>query len=116
MGMRNTPAPLSGADAKLQDQQRRYEMSGKSAIAFCQDEGIPISTFYQRRARLKKKVAGRRPGARALAGRFIDAGAMIVAPPALPAMQMPHRMVQSSERVEVRIDLGGGVVLHVTRS
>jgi hypothetical protein len=115
MGMRNTPAPLSGADAKLEDQQRRYEMSGKSAIAFCQDEGIPLSTFYQRRARLKKKAAGRRPGEPAAAGRFIDAGAMIVAPPAISALR-PHRMPDNGERVEVRIDLGGGVVLHVTRS
>ena len=109
------PAPSSGADAKLEDQQRRYEMSGKSAVAFCQDEGIPVSTFYQRRARLKKKAAGSRHGARAVAGRFIDAGAVVVAPPVLSAMQ-PHHMPRSGERVEVRIDLGGGVVLHVTRS
>ena len=115
MGMQAKPVAVSAADARLQDQQRRYEMSGKSAIAFCQDEGIPISTFYQRRARLKKKAAGSRPKARAVAGRFIDAGPMTVALPAQSSMQ-PHHIPRSSERVEVRIDLGGGVVLHVTRS
>jgi hypothetical protein len=115
MGIRAKPARVSAAEAKLEDQQRRYEMSGKSAIAFCQDEGIPISTFYQRRARLRKKKAARsRPGAPAVAGRFIDAGPMIVAPPALSLT--PHPMRPSSQRVEVRIDLGGGVVLHVTRA
>ena len=115
MGIQAKPATVSAADARLQDMQRRYEMSGKSAIAFCQEEGIPISTFYQRRARLKKKAAGNRAVARAVAGRFIDAGPVIVAPPALSAMQR-HDMPMGSERVEVRIDLGGGVVLHVTRS
>jgi hypothetical protein len=114
MGMQAKRAALSAADARLQEMQRRYEMSGKRAIAFCEDEGIPISTFYQRLARLRKKAAGSRPGARAVAGRFIDAGPMIVAPPALSAM--PHHMRPSSEGVEVRIDLGGGVVLHVTRA
>ena len=71
-------------------------------------------TFYQRRARLKKQ---RQRGVADVAKRsatFIDAGA-VVAPSARAMMQSPS-VRETSARVEVRIDLGGGVVLYVTRS
>ncbi len=42
------------AEFDLDDQQKRFEASGKTAVLFCREEGIPVSTFYQRRAHWKK--------------------------------------------------------------
>lgn len=55
MGTRKAAERLRRSDGKLEVQQRRFDESGQSAVAFCRAEGIPISTFYQRRARLKKQ-------------------------------------------------------------
>ena len=101
-------------DPRFQEQQRRFERSGKTAIAFCKDEGVALSTFYQRRARVKKQGQTRETGVAKRTATFIDAGALVVAP-AVRAMRS-HSARESDARVEVRIDLGGGVVLHVSRS
>ena len=101
-------------DPRFLEQQRRFERSGKTATAFCQDEGVALSTFYQRRARMKKQEQTHETGAAKRTAAFIDAGALVVAP-AAGAMMCSHSARESDARVEVRIDLGGGVVLHVSR-
>lgn len=101
-------------DPRFQEQQRRFERSGKTATAFCKDEGVSLSTFYQRRARVKKQGQARATGVAKRTATFIDAGALVVAP-AASAMMRSDSARESDARVEVRIDLGGGVVLHVSR-
>lgn len=101
------------AVGQLDEQQRRFESSGKTAIAFCQDEGVVLSTFYQRRARWKKQRATVQAKSRKQVARFVDAGEVMAAAP-LPVRAQVAREI--SEHVEVRLELGGGVVLYVTRS
>ena len=33
-------------DARLHEQQLRFQQSGQTAVAFCRDEGVVLSTFY----------------------------------------------------------------------
>ncbi len=114
MGTARAAERLRPGDQKLQDQQRRYEESGLTVVAFCRGEGVPISTFYQRRARLRKQ-AREQPGVeRAKAAAFIDAGAVTVAASTRSTMRSA-RANEITQCVEVRIDLGDGVVLHITR-
>ena len=115
MGTRKEAARLRRDDDRLSDQQRRFDASGQSAAAFCRAEGVPVSTFYQRRARLKKQ--GRRNGnsAGATVASFIDAGALVVSAPARPAA-LPLQAAERRDGVEVCIDLGGGVVVRVART
>lgn len=101
-------------DPRFQEQQRRFERSGKTATAFCKDEGVALSTFCQRRARLKKQGQTNEAGVAKRTATFIDAGALVAAP-AVRAMMESHAARESDARVEVRIDLGAGVVLHVSR-
>jgi hypothetical protein len=117
MGTRKEAARLRRDDDRLSDQQRRFEASGQSVAAFCRAEGIPVSTFYQRRARLKKQGRQRRNGnsAGATMASFIDAGALVVSAPARPAA-LPLQATELRDGVEVRIDLGGGVVVRVARA
>ena len=103
------------------EQQLRYEASGKSVTAFCRGEGVAESTFYQRRARLK---GGRRAAPRSertAAGKersgFIDAGPMEIAVPGDRGLRagcaMRKAPAEPGSGVEVRLELGGGLVLYV---
>ena len=114
MGRASKAAGGRHRDLRFEEQQRRFERSGKTATAFCRDEGVALSTFYQRRARVKKQSQTREAGVAKRKATFIDAGALVVAPAAGVVLRS-HPARESEARVEVRIDLGGGVVLHVSR-
>jgi putative transposase len=76
----------------------RFAESELSVEAFCRRESISPSSFYRWRSLLGDRAprASRRSHS---AAEFVELGA-------LPA---------SRERLELRFDLGGGVVLHVVR-
>ena len=85
----------------------RQSESGLSVQAFCEREGLKAASLYGWRARLQRETRGRSSTARAPqrprqekpTGEFIDLGALS----------------SSRSRFEVRLDLGGGVVLHLVR-
>lgn len=86
----------------------RFDSSGLTVQAFCRGESISTSTFYRWRAR---------PGSAAVSGR---------AP--LPAVRRGDAAVgfvdlgpltprgASTSRLDLKLDLGGGLVLHLVRS
>jgi putative transposase len=83
----------------------RQAQSGLSVPAFCQREGISAWSLYGWRSRLRARRTGAVPvvsrsAAEEPAPGFIDLGAL----------------GPSRSRCEVRLDLGGGVVVHVVRS
>ncbi len=102
-------------DAQQIEEQKRFEASGLTVVAFCRDQGIPVSTFYQRRARLKKQAVVRKSKPSLPAARFIDAGPVVVAAPMRPTQQSAAA-TELKRGVELRIDLGGGLVVHITRT
>jgi putative transposase len=84
----------------------RFAQGDESVSAFCQREGLNTSSFHRWRARLGPTGSGRRVSATpaksdgaAMAG-FVELGTL----PAPPA-----------GRLELKLDLGGGVTLHVVR-
>ncbi len=103
------------AEFDLHDQQKRFEASGKTVVMFCREEGIPVSTFYQRRAHWKRGREGRTAITQRKAP-FIDVGTAVLGAPVVTSKIPDHPERQSADWKEVRIDLGGGVVVHVTRS
>ena len=86
----------------------RQAESGLSVQAFCEREGIKGASLYGWRSRLQRETQDRGAAARAPkkarlekpTGEFIDLGALSA----------------SRSRFEVRLDLGGGVLLHLVRS
>jgi transposase-like protein len=82
----------------------RQERSGVSVQAFCEREGISAASLYGWRSRLgatrETEIAESRPVESAPTAGFIELGAL--------------RAAQS--RCEIRLDLGGGVVLQLVRS
>lgn len=91
---------------------RRFDSAGESMTGFCKREGLHTSSFQRWRRRLSQgqdTAATQRAAAQtgeALApaekAGFIEVGAMA-------------GVSGAATRVEVRLDLGGGVVLHVVR-
>jgi len=89
------------------DLVRRQSQSGLSVAAFCRQEGIKPWSLYGWRSRLRGKTSDERavrvssPRAGRDGGDFIDLGTLGAG---------------GGPRCEVRLDLGGGVVLHLVRS
>ncbi len=85
----------------------RQEQSGLTVQDFCEREGLKAASLYGWRVRLRQEPAGKgaspqiSPSARAKKPpeQFIDLGAID----------------SSRGRFEVRLDLGGGVLLHLVR-
>lgn len=87
----------------------RFDASGESVTGFCKREGLHTSSFNRWRQRLSGQptVHAKTPGKvsrPAPVASFIEMDSMALA--ARP----------SSGRLEVRLDLGGGVVLQLVRS
>lgn len=83
----------------------RQVQSGLSVQAFCQREGINACSLYGWRSRLRAGGAREEPAVSQPAraeptAEFIDLGAL----------------GPSRSRCEIRLDLGGGVMLHLVRS
>ena len=115
------------------EEQQGQQKSGLSVAAYCRREGVAESTFYQRATRLGRGKRGARglgtkPVAQLVAqerARFIDAGPLVIAAPEEPtaertaerAMHTQHEATQErAASVEVRLELGGGLVLYVRRT
>lgn len=81
----------------------RFAASGQGIKPFCQTELVSEATFYRWRKQLAET-----DGAVPAAG-FIDAGVMA---PAVPAMTQCESAVAT---LEVRLDLGHGLVLQIVR-
>jgi putative transposase len=83
----------------------RERESGLSVTAFCARERLSAASFYQWRARLREGGAVAKPaevpvaGGKPVAAAFVDLGAL----------------GGSSGRLELRIDLGGGLIVQLAR-
>jgi len=81
----------------------RYAASGQTAAAFCRREGISTASLYRWQALHAGAVVQRNEAKPAEhAAGFVDLG----------GLGMP---VSSAPRLEVRLDLGDGLVLHLVR-
>lgn len=102
--MKKTTRRLRQDESAWRGLLARHAESGLSTGAFCAEVGISSQSFYRWRTRLSgstdQPAAAAATSAKASASGFIDLGGL--------------RTVDRS-RVEVRLDLGGGVLLHLVR-
>jgi len=92
----------------------RHAQSGKSIAAFCRDEAVSTASFHIWRSKLAAVDAHAAQPAPPAA--FIDLGAIKtggVAAIARSSASPPASTLSSG--IDVRIDLGGGIVLTITR-
>ena len=102
-----TPASAASKESTWRNHLARQASSGKSIAAFCRDESLPEWSFYAWRARLNNRASKLAPTLEQVATPFIDLG--VVKGHAIPTPAI-------NPNVEVRIDLGGGMLLTITRS
>ena len=95
-------------EAKWREMLRQFDASGDTVDAFCKREGVAKSTFQRWRSRMidgATRPSASAPGKRTVepsqAG-FFDLGAL-----SLPSA--------GAGRLELTLDLGGGVTLRVAR-
>jgi putative transposase len=97
---------LRGGKRRSQGEWRsllaRFAESGMSVEAFCRSESVSEASFYRWRTRLGEALPVAKPADARRSG-FVDLGVL----GALPS---------SLRRVEVKLDLGGGVILHLVHS
>lgn len=86
----------------------RFDGSGESVVRFCKREGLNTSSFHRWRRRLATTSTastsqdGRDPVRQSAAANFIEMGSM-------------SARTERASRLEIRLELGGGVVLHLVR-
>ena len=76
----------------------RFESAGMSVVAFCAGESISEASFYRWRGRLASSGAGHYVAPTA---GFVDLGPIVSG--------------AREARLEIRLDFGGGIVLHLVR-
>jgi hypothetical protein len=89
----------------------RHAHSGKSIAAYCRDESVSTASFRIWRAKLA--AADGHASNLAQPAAFIDLGA-IKNTASVTSMAHPPALAPPTE-IDVRIDLGGGIVLTITR-
>jgi hypothetical protein len=103
---------MSGQDKKKREARRsegqwrelleRHAASGMSVAVFCKAEGISPANLYRWGNLLKDTRMGRRVPAKDPTRAFIDAGVLEGSP--------------RRSRLDLRLDLGDGWVMHLVRS
>src|SRR5258706_914580 len=102
-------------EIEWRDRLTRYSASGQTVRAFCQSESVSMGTFYAWQARLRKRgfVALKPRVGRQMPTAFIDAGAM------RKVINVDHQAGEANVdpvgRFDIRLELGGGVGLHLVR-
>lgn len=107
--------PLSPRQQQWRDEQEQFEASGLTARKFCELHRLNASTFYKRRERLAELSADNVVAAGQKMAMFIDAGSLestVVKPRACEPELVDS---QAPPILELRIDLGAGIILTLTR-
>lgn len=84
----------------------RFAASSQQVKPFCQAELVTEATFYRWRKQLAES------GDATPASEFIDVGVM---PPPATQSATPRELPCAGAALEVRLDLGHGMVLHIVR-
>jgi putative transposase len=84
---------------------QRFSEGGETVRAFCQREGLSAESFRRWRARLsgRAEAASTQPTMDDTTTNFVDLGALAAAP------------MLATGRLELKLDLGGGLTLHIIR-
>jgi len=119
MGKRSSASLGAQRETVWRNRLARYAASKLTVEAFCRREAVPVGTFYGWQARLRARDAYAAPVSQtALAlspSPFLDLGSVrsLAANATMPGRD--HAPHHTPTNIDVRLELGGGVVLHIVR-
>jgi hypothetical protein len=104
-------------EAQWRDRIQRHAASGQSVAAFCRSESVSDASFFLWRARLRARDGDRQHVQRTCASpeAFIDLGSMQGIEKDSSTPRGNDAANEIGHGIEVRIDLGHGMVLHIVR-
>lgn len=110
----NQSQQLSPRQQQWRDEQEQFEASGLTARKFCELNQLNPSTFYKRRERLVELSVDNVVAAGQKVATFIDTGSIDAA---VKSRGRAPELVDSRAppTLELRIDLGAGIILTLTR-
>ncbi len=105
---------LSPRQQQWRDEQEQFEASGLTARKFCELHRLNASTFYKRRERLAELSADNVVAVGPKVATFIDAGSI---ESVVKSRACEPELVdsQAPPTLELRLDLGAGIILTLTR-
>jgi transposase-like protein len=103
MDQRPTPRRQYHSPTQWQALLAQFETSGLSVVAFCRRHGLSNSSFYRRRTQLAGGYPATSTSATTPPTEFVDLG---------PLMAKPS----NDGRLELRLELGGGLTLTLVRN
>jgi transposase-like protein len=110
-------ANIAQCESEWRERLARHAVSGQTVAVFCKNESITEGQFYRWRARIRDQagVAVRARNAAPASAPFIDLGA-VKAPNVNGATSRADQMSAAKpDSIEVHLDLGHGLVLHIVR-
>jgi histidine ammonia-lyase len=100
-------------EAAWRSRLQRQAQSGKTIAAFCRDESVSTASFHIWRAKLA--AASGHAAQLAQPAAFIDLGTIASTADVTSMGHSPASAPVTAAGIDVRIDLGGGIVLTITR-
>ena len=119
MSKRASGALVSQRETAWRNRLARYAGSKLTVEAFCQREAVSVASFYLWRTRLRNSQGNALTAPRALpvaaASPFIDLGSVSHRAISTTAAIDTHIAHHEPAAINIRLDLGGGMVLHIAR-
>lgn len=123
MGKRVLATGRSQRESAWRDRLARYTRSEQTVGAFCRGEAVSVATFYAWRTRLRTGEVTVTQAQRTAPAPFIDLGSVrsraantSVSSHANASGYAPHvAPPHTRSAIDIRLELGDGVVLHIAR-
>ena len=93
----------------------RFAASRLTVEAFCLGEAVSVASFYGWRTRLRRGRGNVPQASRTMAAPFIDLGSVSARAISTTASNNTHLTHHEPAAINIRLDLGSGMVLHIAR-
>ena len=115
MGKRASGSVGAQREAAWRNRLARFAVSKLTVEAFCLGEAVSVASFYLWRTRLRSDRGHVRQASRSIPAPFINVGSITGRAISTTASLDTHVAHREPAAINIRLDLGGGMVLHIAR-
>ena len=115
MGKRASASLGAQRETAWRNRLARFAASKLTVEAFCRSEAVSMASFYGWRTRLRSGRGKVLQASRTISAPFIDLGSVSSCAIGTTASGDTHLTHHEPAAINIRLDLGGGMVLHIAR-